>query len=101
MALSGALNYISTITHDSRKPMFATPRKTPFFVFLAGITTVQCMYNKLVPAEHPKLKYIDLSHTRWAPMSNAHENEDVWDTACLAAWTTLAVGAVLWPVYAR
>ena len=44
---------------------------------------------------------IDLSHTVGAPPSNSRENEVVWDTACLAAWPILAVGAVPWQVYAR
>ena len=56
--LSDAYDYISTITDVSGKPMFATPRKTPFLGFLVGIKSVQYMYNNLVSSEQPKLKYI-------------------------------------------
>ena len=55
---SDAFDYISTITDVSGKPMFATPRITPFLGFLVGIKSVQYMHNKLVSAEQPKLKYI-------------------------------------------
>ena len=38
--------------------MFTTPRKTPIIGFLAGIKSVQNMYEKLVAADQPKLKYL-------------------------------------------
>ena len=58
--MSDAFDYISTITDVSGKPMFATPRKTPLLGFLVGIKTqsVEYLYNKLISAEQPKLKYI-------------------------------------------
>ena len=53
-----AYNYLELITDVRRKPMYNTPRKTPFIGFLLGIKSAQHLYKKLVDTEAPKLKYL-------------------------------------------
>ena len=56
--MENTFKYLQSITDAHGKHMYQTPRKTPFIGFLAGIKSAEYMYNKLVGAESPKLKYL-------------------------------------------
>ena len=56
--LTDAYTYLSSITDAHGKLMYLTPRKTPFLGFLIGIKSAIFMFDHLVAAESPKLKYL-------------------------------------------
>lgn len=56
--LKEAYVYLGSLTDVQGKKVYLTPRKTPILGFLAGIKSVERMYDSLVGGDSPKLKYL-------------------------------------------